>query len=76
MYIFQIFSLPMDEKKNPVYANTSDIANLMNHQVETSLQNLQNPTTATTSATDLHQIETLKAENDRLKGKANSLVKF
>ena len=64
----------MDEKKNPVYANTSDIATLM-HQQACVAETLQNATVSTTSATDLHQIETLKAENERLKGQLNEFGK-
>ena len=52
------------EKNNPVYANTSDI-----------LQQRSEPPPPTMSATDLHQMETLKAENDRLRGQLNDYSK-
>ena len=87
---FNFFSPPVliDEKKNPVYANTSDIALMQQAEIsdlksQISLQ--QNnaatappsvtPTNQPTSAIDLHQIETLKAENDRLKGQLNEFGK-
>jgi hypothetical protein len=70
-----------------VYANTSDIALMQQAEIadlksQISLQ--QNttaappsviPTNQPTSAIDLHQIETLKAENDRLKGQLNEFGK-
>ena len=88
--LFNLFSPPVliDEKKNPVYANTSDIALMQQAEIsdlksQISLQ--QNaataappsvtPTNQPTSAIDLHQIETLKAENDRLKGQLNEFGK-
>ena len=88
--IFNLFSPPVliDEKKNPVYANTSDIALMQQAEIsdlksQISLQQNQataappsvTPTNQPTSAIDLHQIETLKAENDRLKGQLNEFGK-
>lgn len=66
---------PLDHpKNNPVYANTSDIASLMQqmqqHQEAASQQQQHHM-----SATDLHQLETLKAENDRLRTQMSDYAK-
>lgn len=87
----------MEDKKNPVYANTSDIAAaLQQHQQSVALsqaaaaasaaasagsdlilgqqQPLQ-PSQPIMTASDLHQMETLKAENDRLRGQLTEYAK-
>lgn len=51
------------DKNNPVYANASDIVALMQQHQESL------------SATDIHQIETLKAENEALRGQLNEYGK-
>ena len=79
---------PVDEKKNPVYANTSDIA-MQQHQQSlvastllnnvnvnnANVNNAEIPQQNNMSATDLHHMESLKAENDRLRGQLGEYAK-
>ena len=51
----------MPEAKSPLYANTAEVKD--------------EALTSKTSAIDLHQIETLKAENDRLRGQLSDFTK-